>query len=270
MKKLILTILFLGAGLHLWSANAADTLNIQRKQSTWQMALPGGGRMECNLQAEWPETQDNAINTAFGTWLSESLKPMLELEEGTGHALANRLEQCFLEEGKKARQQAVEQAVRGQVKPFNLALDVDIRCVWNKTNLVTFRLHAIHYNATGERSEIVKEKTWHMPSGSDVTWDELVNPKRRQRFNSVMVEALQSYFGVNDWENLKLKLAQGGQLTLLGFPLPKGGPALEKAGIRLCYDAGEIAPTGAGRPTAFVPYSSIASHLTANGKKLIK
>lgn len=270
MKKYLLSCLLLGASTFLQAATPPDTLALQHKQSVWRMALLGGGSMECNVRAEWPALQGDGLAEVFTDWLDKSLQPIGLGGKPSGNALLNGWESLFLLEGTQAQHEAMEKAGKGNVKPFSLALDVDLRCMCNKPMLSTFRLNAIHYNARGERTEVVREKSFHLPRGEGIGWDEIVNPKRRARFNKVVAEALQSYFGVTDWDNLRLKLNDGDGLSLATFPLPQGGPALEKQGLRLCYDPGEIAPVSMGRPVAFIPYSSISSHLTSYGKKLIK
>lgn len=251
-------------------AAGSDTLAVVKKNSSWLTTLVGGGQMECNVNAVCPVNNEDAIGMAFNKWVMVSIKGMLPFKGGSGASLLSAVELSFLQEKQEAVTVALKFAKNGVTKPVNLSLDFEMKRVHETSKYITFCLDAVHYDARGMRNEVVKEKSFLKNSVANLTWNDVISKKKTTKFNKALVTAIQSFFGVRDFENLKQKLTNGAQYNLDNFPIPSGDPAFESSGLRVSYDAGEIAPAELGRPTAVIPYSAISSTLTPMANKLLR
>ena len=262
MKKLCLLLICTVILPVVVEASSPDTLTIVTKSSQWSSILPNGGRLECNMNVAVP-VNCAMVENPFANWLAQAAGEVMDLREAKGEWLLTALEGVFVKEGL-----TLKAAKDG--KSFSMALDMDVKRVFEGEKLITFRANVVHYDADGTRKEAVKECSFLKQQSGSLNWSNIVKAKRNQKFNKAVVQALQGYFGVRDFDNLKLKLVNGNTINLDNFPLPKNGPAFESAGVRLNYNAGEICDALLGRPTALIPYSGLSGLLSPLAVKLLK
>lgn len=265
MRKFI-TVIFLLTFLSS-SAAVTDTLAVIRKKSASETNLPNGRKAECNIICDCPQVDNPQFNAAFTSWLKGVANQFFE-HDGDSLIMMSALEGMFYKNLK--REISLASTSLKDAPVFNVALDLEVKKLYEKKSFVTFRQNWIYYSAAGIRSEITQERSFNKISGEALKWADVIAPKKLGQFKKIVVAALGPYFGVRDLENLKSKMTKGDAVTYQNFPLPSAGPCFEKAGLKLIYAKGEIASSDVGHPSALIPYSSIASCLSPSAKKLIK
>ena len=245
------------------AAATLDTLTLVTKSERWSTVVPSGIRVEYTFNGVVPALSSTPAAAAYDQWITEACRQLLSGPATDGTSLLTGLDRQLLAIG--LRQRPSKSRVASP-----LSLDVDVRRVYETSRIITMKASLVYYASVGERCEVVRERSLPKTSAAGVTWDNLVKSKSAARLHQQAAEAVRSFFGVSDWTNLKSRLTGGDAISPSAFPLPKQGPAFENYGIRLCYDAGEIAPASYGRPTALIPYSKISSLFTQSAKQLLR
>ena len=255
------------------SSHAADTLALARVRSVMNIPLPSAKAVvECTVQSEFPVEGSAALRQAVDVWTRGVLADVLGDTKGgqvNESAVLSSVENRFLD---CAVAEAGQAAHVKDARTLALTLDFQMTRVYETSRAITFCIDAPRYGASGQRLETRVYATFIKADGSQLTWDALLQPKAklRQRFSRALVKNLHTYFGTMNYVDLLARTSLPKGTSELAFPLPQAAPALTRAGLRVSYSPGELAPASAGTPVALVSMNDISSCLTSAAKRLLK
>lgn len=158
----------------------------------------------------------------------------------------------------------------GQARRPSYAFDFSVRRAYETDGIITFVAEAYDYAGEACARQRRAYATFRKSDGHRLAWDDIVQARQRPAFCSLVAGGLQDYFGVVGFDALRDHLTIAGQYGRTSLPLPAGGPGLVADGIRVQYEAGEIAPAEAGQPLAIVPYADMRRIWTKSAPNLLK
>lgn len=273
MSRKFFLILLVALSCATVGAYAADTLALARVRSVMSVPLPAArGVVECTLQAEFPAEGPVALRQAVDVWARGVLATVLgDSKGGSGgdNVVLSPVESRFLE-GALAEAGRTPRSKDGRA--LALTLDFHMTRVYETAHAITFCIDAPRYDVAGQRLDNRLYATFVKSDGTQLTWDVLLQPKAklRQRFSRALVRGLHTYFGTMNYADLLARTSLPKETSELSFPLPQAAPALTRAGLRVSYSPGELAPAEAGTPVALVSMSEISACLTSAAKRLLK
>lgn len=263
MKKVIAGIIVL-IGLQLQAA-PADTLTLAKMRSMLTLPVEGESMVECSVRAEWPIGCSPELSSNLQRWCLGVIRQSVgETPAQTERVpLFSELQSRYLE---NAQAEAVQGRADKKDERFLLALEFELRKVFESKQVVTFVIEAPRYGVNGLSAQTKNYASFIKENGNKLTWEEMIQPKYDGRFHRLAASNLQSFFGVRDFPNMMVKTIIPTETTEQKFPLPQQGPAIVENGIELNYEPGEIAQPEMGRPQGTVNYKSFKSWLTKSAK----
>ncbi|MBQ8099091.1 MAG: hypothetical protein IJ244_06170 [Bacteroidaceae bacterium] len=260
------------AALVVWSgltsALAADTLTLGNVKQVMTISVSEHNRIECSLTAQWPVDGSGALQQSLQSWVNGLQRKLWSEEDGGGgfswlSPLESQYAAVALGEALAAKQQDAE-------RRFNLTLDFSLQRLYETRSAISFYVKSPRYGVEGIAADVRAYVTFNKQDGSILTWEKLILPKQQKKFTIVLVSKLMGYFGTYQFNNMMVLTTVPPEATEQTFPLPQNGPVLTAEGIRVDYEPGEIADAQLGRPSCIIPYSSVRSYLTAEGKRWLK
>ena len=227
--------------------------------------------VECTVQSEFPVEGSAALRQAVDVWTRGVLADVLGDTKGgqvNESAVLSSVENRFLD---CAVAEAGQAAHVKDARTLALTLDFQMTRRLQLALLVTLLSVAVSSHAA-DTLALARVRRFIKADGSQLTWDALLQPKAklRQRFSRALVKNLHTYFGTMNYVDLLARTSLPKETSELAFPLPQAAPALTRAGLRVSYSPGELAPASAGTPVALVSMNDISSCLTSAAKRLLK
>ena len=178
--------------------------------------------LEFTVNVQLPADEDSRLYAPVRSWAMGLLfgQTGLTPDDTTGSAgeVAERMAKTYVKRGKAEIADLAKMARRdGTDSRFNYAFDLSVQRVYETRRFITFVAETY----------------------------------------GLVTDGLQDFFGVKGFAALKERLLVEGKVSRTSFPLPKNGPGLLEDGLRVQYEAYEIAPYAAGQPLSVVPYSAM-------------
>ena len=260
LKFLALGLAF-AAGQSLFSAEP-DTVALTPVTQHETATVKKKHTLEFTVNVQLPADEDSRLYAPVRSWAMGLLfgQTGLTPDDTTGSAgeVAERMAKAYVKRGKAEIADLAKMARRdGTDSRFNYAFDLSVQRVYETRRFITFVAETYNYAGGAHGVQTRVYATFVKASGHRLTWDDIILPKRKAKFCGLVTDGLQDFFGVKGFAALKERLLVEGKVSRTSFPLPKNGPGLLEDGLRVQYEAYEIAPYAAGQPLSVVPYSAM-------------
>jgi len=259
MNRLLIAILMLGLAVASW---AADTLTIANVTSALNLPLQDG-TLECNINAQVPVNVNSTFQTTLNERVNKRVALLMEFIKGEESTLPllNSIERAMIKAVPKYN------SVSGR---HHITMDISLIREYESSKLITFRLDLEYYGLDKQRHQATDHITIIKQNGKTLSWSDVIAKKQQGKFAKAAASAMESYFGVRDFINLKAQLKNGATMKPETFPLPEGDVAITRDGFCLAYQAGEIADEDKGLPYCTMSLSSVWSYVSPSAKKVLK
>ncbi len=267
--KILSLLLLFSAGVPLCAAEP-DTVVLTSVEKHVDAVVKKKHALEFSLRMQLPARQASPLYAPVRSWalalIAGQTGLVLEDTAGTDDEAVGWLADTYVKRSKEEITELVKLTRRDTTDHrFNCTFDLSVQRVYETRRFITFSAEMYNYSGGAHGVQTRVYVTFLKSNGHRLTWDDIILPKRKADFCTLVTDGLQDFFGVMGFSALRERLLVDGKYSRTSFPLPKNGPGLLADGLRVQYEAYEIAPYAAGQPLVVVPYTSMRRMWTKLG-----